>query len=51
MSLENNNNDQKYFTDSSISKEELDELKKSKKEVKTESTDPEDKPKIQYFTE
>ena len=29
----------------------LEELKKKQKKVQTESTDPEDKPKIQYFTE
>lgn len=51
MLLENTNNDQKYYTDSQISKEELEELKKKQKKVQTESTDPEDKPKIQYFTE
>ena len=51
MLLENTNNDQKYYTDSQISKEELEELKKTQKKVQTESANSEDKPKIQYFTE
>lgn len=49
----NENNHLKYFDDSNISPEEIEQKEKPKKELQTESTDEnsEDKPKIQFFTE